>query len=195
MSEKSIMFVAAPSGIDARALRTRRLLADALMSLGAEGSVDDIAVGDLAAEAGVSRSTFYQHFASKDDFLVRSFVDMLGAMNKAMLQLYPERGDLLPSRPLFHHVAEAGDFARSVARSGVWPRQMAAGELKLREIAEAALQQRMPHWGGEERREAAVFLAAGLIGLLRWWVENGMKQTPERMQEAFECLSSSVLST
>ena len=164
------------------------------MSLGAEGSVDDIAVGELAAHAGVSRSTFYQHFASKDDFLVRSFVNMLVAMNATMRQRHPDRGDILPAQPLFHHVAMAGEFARSVARSEIWPLQMAAGELKLRELAEAVLPQRMPHWNAEERREAAVFLAAGLIGLLRWWVDNGMKQTPERMQAAFERLSNSVLS-
>src|SRR5262245_29720018 len=192
MSERTVI-VNAHAGIDARARRTRQLLAEALMSLGAEGSVDDIAVGELAVEAGISRSTFYQHFASKDDFLVRSFVDLLSAADAATRAHFPERGDILPSRGLFHHVAEAGDFARSVARSEVWPRQMAAGEARLREIAEANLARRLADWSADERREAAVFIAAGFIGLLRWWVENGLKQPPERMQAAFERLAESVL--
>jgi AcrR family transcriptional regulator len=194
MSEKRIEFVSAPPGVDARALRTRWLLAEALISLGAAGSVDDLAVGELAGEAGVSRSTFYQHFASKDDFMVRSFVDMLGAMDAAERLHFPERGAVLPAQPLFHHVAAAGDFARSVARSEVWPRQLAAGETKLRDIADANLRRKMTHWRDDERREAAVFIAAGLIGLLRGWVENGLKQPPERMQAAFERLSAKVLS-
>jgi AcrR family transcriptional regulator len=193
MSEKTILVVGAPPGTDARALRTRKLLADALMSLGAAGSVDDLAVGELTSEAGISRSTFYQHFASKDDFLVRSFVDMLGATDAAMRRHFPERGDILPSHSLFHHVASAHEFARSVARSEAWPRQLAAGEIKLREIAEANLGRRAPDWSVEERREAAVFIAAGFIGLLRWWVGNGLTQSPERMQAAFERLSQSVL--
>jgi AcrR family transcriptional regulator len=181
------------SGADPRARRTRRLLAEALMSLGAEGNVDDLAVGELVSEAGVSRSTFYQHFASKDDFLVRSFVDMLGATEKAYAAHYPDRSDILPSRPLFHHVASAGDFVRSLIRSEVYLRQMAAGEAKLREIADANLKRRMPDWNARQRREAAVFIAAGFIGLLRWWMEGGLKQSPERMQAAFERLSCSVL--
>jgi len=191
MSEKTVISV--PAGADARVRRTRRLLADALMSLGAEGSVDELAVGQLVDEAGISRSTFYQHFASKDDFLVRSFVDLLSATDAAYRQRVPDSDDILPSRPLFHHVASAADFARSVARSEIWPQQMAAGELKLREIAEANLERRMPNWSAEERREAAVFIAAGFIGLLRWWVGAGLKQSPERMQAAFERLSQSVL--
>lgn len=181
------------AGMDARARRTRNLLAEALISLGAEGDVDAIAVGALADEAGVSRSTFYQHFGSKDDFLVRSFVEMLAATEKAHAAHYPERTDILPSRPLFQHVADAGDFARAIVKSDIYPRQMAAGEAKLREIAEVNLKRRMPHWSAEQQREGAVFIAAGFMGLMRWWMEGGLKQSPERMQDAFERLSGSVL--
>jgi hypothetical protein len=70
---------------------------------------------------------------------------------------------------------------------------MAAGEAKLREIAEANLARRRADWSVEQRREAAVFIAAGFIGLLRWWIANGVKQAPERMQAAFERLSQGVL--
>src|SRR6185312_7605439 len=84
--------------IDKRARRTRELLAEALLSLGAQGALDALAVGDLTEEAGVSRSTFYQHFASKDDFLVRSWVDLLGRVKHAYDQRYPDNVDILPSR-------------------------------------------------------------------------------------------------
>lgn len=192
MSDTADRFEVLP-GADARAQRTRRLLAEALMSLGADGDVDAIAVGALVNEAGVSRSTFYQHFASKDDFLVRSWLDLLGATERAYAARYPERPDILPSRPLFHHVAGATDFVRSLVRSEVFHRQMAAGEVKLREIAEANLKRRMLHWPRERQREAAVFIAAGFVGMLRWWMEGGLKQPPEKMQAAFERLVQGVL--
>ena len=187
------MIVDIPAGADARTQRTRRLLAQALMSLGAEGDVDAIAIGALVSEAGVSRSTFYQHFASKDDFLVRSFVDMLAATETATAKHFPDRADILPSRPLFHHVAGAGDFVASLVKSEVYLRQMAAGEAKLRDIAEANLKRRLPDWSDGRRREAAVFIAGGFIALLRWWMESGLKQPPEKMQAAFERLVASVL--
>jgi len=191
MSEKIAIDVHAR--IDKRAKRTRELLADALLALGAASAIDDLAVGDLAEGAGVSRSTFYQHFASKDDFLVRSWVNLLQATEDACAQRFPDRADIIASKPLFHHVAQARDFVRSLIRSEIYPRQMATGEEKLRAIAESNLARRMPHWSKERRRETAIYIAGGFVGLLRWWMESGLKRSPEDMQAAFERLSASAL--
>jgi AcrR family transcriptional regulator len=183
------------SGIDPRVARTRRLLAEAMLSLGAKDvDIDALEVGDIADEAGVSRSTFYQHFASKDDFLVRSFVDMIARTEAAYEQHYPNRTDLLPSRALFTHIGEARALSVAMTRSAVYANQMRAAELKLREIAEANLKRRKPDWAPMQRKEAAVFIAGGFIALLKWWREGGHKHTPERMQQAFEQLVSGVLS-
>jgi len=191
MSEKIAIDVHAR--LDKRARRTRELLADALLALGAASAIDDLAVGDLAEGAGVSRSTFYQHFASKDDFLVRSWVNLLQATEDACAQRFPDRADIIASKPLFHHVAQAREFVRSLVRSEIYPRQMAAGEEKLRAIAEANVARRMPHWSKERRRETAIYIAGGFVGLLRWWMESGLKRSPEDMQAAFERLSASAL--
>jgi AcrR family transcriptional regulator len=192
MSEK-IVSVEVHGSIDKRARRTRELLADALLALGAEHELDDLAVGDLVGGAGVSRSTFYQHFASKDDFLVRSWVSLLEATEAAYAKHYPDRTDIIASKPLFHHVAQARDFVRSLIRSDIYPRQMAAGEAKLRAIAEINLARRMPQWSRARHRETAVYIAGGFVGLLRWWMESGLKRSPEEMQAAFERLSASAL--
>ena len=193
MSEKIAIDVHAR--LDKRARRTRELLADALLALGAASAIDDLAVGDLAEGAGVSRSTFYQHFASKDDFLVRSWVNLLQATEDACAQRFPDRADIIASKPLFHHVAQAREFVRSLVRSEIYPRQMAAGEEKLRAIAEANVARRMPHWSKERRRETAIYIAGGFVGLLRWWMESGLKRSPEDMQAAFERLSASALAS
>ena len=190
MSENSRL---APKGVDARALRTRHLLAEALMSLGAARGVDDLDVGEIVEEAGVARSTFYAHYAGKDDFLVRSFVNMIAATEAAMRERFPEREDLLPSLALFHHVHEAGDFARRVATSEAFPSQMAAGEAKLREIAEANLARLKPDWPRERRRETAIYVAGGFIGLMRWWIEAGVKKSPQEMQAALERLTRAAM--
>ncbi len=98
------------------------------------------------------------------------------------------------SAPLFAHVAQAGEFARNLAKSAVFPHQMAAGEAKLRSIAEANIARRMPHWPLDRRRETAIYIAAGFIGLLRWWMTSGLKQSPEQMQQTFFRLSQAALS-
>jgi AcrR family transcriptional regulator len=179
--------------IDRRAARTRMLLAEALMSLGAERGVEAIAIGELVEEAGVARSTFYAHYSGKDDFLVRSFVNMIAATETAHRRRYPQRKDVLASGPLFQHVHDARAFALRIAQNEILPYQLAAGEEKLREIAEANLAALKPCWSADRRREAAIYIAGGFIGLLRWWLQSGLKQPPEQMQAAFERLTQSVL--
>ncbi len=179
--------------IDRRAQRTRALLAEALLELGAERDVDSLDVGELVAAAGVGRSTFYSHYSGKDDFLIASFVNLLVMAETALAAKYPNREDIVPSAPLFTHVAQAADFARSVAKSEVFPHQMAAGEAKMRTIAESNIARRMPHWPQERRCETAIYVAAGFIGLLRWWMTSGLKQSPEQMQRAFFRLSQAAL--
>ncbi len=183
----------APNGIDRRAWRTRQLLAQALIELGGERGIDGIEVGELAEAAGIGRSTFYMHYANKEDFLIASFVNLIAMAEAALAAKYPDRADLAPSGPLFNHVYEASGFAREIARSEVFPRQMAAGEAKVRAIVEANLKRLKPDWTLQRRRESAVYVAAGFIGLLRWWMETGVKQTPQRMQEVFARLTLRTL--
>lgn len=189
----SDMLRVAPKGIDARALRTRHLLAEALMSLGAARGVDNLVVGDLVQEAGVARSTFYAHYADKDDFLVRSFVNMIATMEATVRDRFPEREDLLPSRSLLHHVYESRDFALRMAQAEAFPAQLAGAEAKLREIVETNLLRLNPDWPGERRRETAVYVAGGFVGLLRWWMESGLRKTPDEIHTAFERLSGKAM--
>ena len=57
---------------DRRIRRTRSALTDAFLALVVERPYDDIAIGDIVEHAGVGRSTFYQHFANKEDLLRQS---------------------------------------------------------------------------------------------------------------------------
>ena len=97
MSGKSIHI-----GVDPRVSRTRVLLAEALMSLGAAQDIETIEIGDLVEEAGIARSTFYAHFAGKDDFLVRSFVNMIAATETAQDLLVHHRRRRAPE-PVIDH--------------------------------------------------------------------------------------------
>jgi len=180
--------------IDKRSRRTRALLAEALLSLGAENRIDELGVRELTDQAGVSRSTFYQHFSSKDDFVVKSWVALLEATETAYAKAYPRRTTIIASQPIFQHVSEARDFVRSLVGSEIYPRQMAAGEARLRAIAETNITRRMPHWSKDRCRETAIYVAAGFVGILRWWMESGLKRSPADVETAFQRLTEGLLS-
>jgi AcrR family transcriptional regulator len=181
------------NSIDRRAQRTRQLLAQALLELGAERGIDDLDVQSLADTAGVGRSTFYAHYADKDDFLARSFERMLDLFEAAEAQADPAKTALAPSRKLFAHIADARDFAQHAARSEAHRAMFVAGELKLRQIVAANIAQRAPHWSELQRTETAIYVAAGLMGLMRWWIDGGLRQTPDAMHATFERLAERAM--
>lgn len=57
-----------------QAENTHRKLADAALRLFASEGYDHVVVDDICREVGVSKGTFYVHFASKDQVLVEEFL-------------------------------------------------------------------------------------------------------------------------
>ncbi len=55
--------------MDARIVRTRRRLQEALFALARERGIDHVSVSDIAERAEVNRSTFYQHYSDKETLL------------------------------------------------------------------------------------------------------------------------------
>ena len=51
------------------AINVKRLLAEALLELSKEKSLDKISVTDIVKYAGAGRQTFYNHFKDKNDLL------------------------------------------------------------------------------------------------------------------------------
>src|SRR6185437_2006254 len=62
-----------PAVQDRRVERTQRALREALIRLVLERGWDDVSVQDVCARANVGRSTFYLHFADKEELLVSGF--------------------------------------------------------------------------------------------------------------------------
>lgn len=58
--------------------RTRRAIVDTALRLFAERGYVGVRVEDIAREAGVSRATFYKHFAERDEILAELFGRLLG---------------------------------------------------------------------------------------------------------------------
>ena len=55
--------------MDQRPLRTRRLILDALLDLIEAASYESISIKEIAAKAGIARTTFYMHYTSKEEVL------------------------------------------------------------------------------------------------------------------------------
>ena len=88
--------------VDRRVARTRRHLHEALVALILEKGWDAISVQDVCDKADIGRSTFYTHFADKEELLLSGF-DMLKGMMRA---IDDGTGPLGFAKLLFEHAAE-----------------------------------------------------------------------------------------
>jgi AcrR family transcriptional regulator len=175
--------------VDRRAIRTRNNLARAVIRLGQERGVDRLTVGELSRVAGVSRSAFYAHYGSLEDYLSRSFAAMLENL-AANAQHRAGRDDrrLLQCELILDHVAAAPKYVAVISRSRHRPRMLLAGEERLRRHVEARLLEQRPHLANAARCDIARFVSGGFIAMLRHWMESGMATPPEVFRSRFESL-------
>ncbi len=74
-----------PETDDRRVRKTRTAIFQAFTSLVLSRRYDAIKVSDIIAQADIGRSTFYDHFKSKDDVLLKSIEPLFDVLAKALL--------------------------------------------------------------------------------------------------------------
>jgi AcrR family transcriptional regulator len=178
---------------DRRVRRTRQLLHQALMSLILEKPYHAISVQDILDRADVGRSTFYAHFQDKDNLFRYGFERMLDALAQHIDAHEQEATDshYFPSLALFQHVQENQQLFKALIGGQGIELLLKHGQNALSQRIENHLERHV-----REGREVSIplpvlsyYLAGSLITLLKWWLDNRMSYTPERMDEIYQQLA------
>jgi AcrR family transcriptional regulator len=175
---------------DRRSQRTRRFLTHALLQLMLEKRYDKITVQDIIDRANVGRSTFYAHYLDKEDLLTSQFEEVLDYFSHHLEVGEGNNNPRMSVKALFRHAQEF----QPVYNAMVWGRgiellyQQGQAflckriEADLAVMAEASRQPTVP------TTILATYIASTLVTLLRWWLENKMPYSVERMDEIFQQL-------
>ncbi len=173
--------------LDARVRRTRDALGDALVALIQEKPFDTITVQDVLDRAGVGRSTFYLHYSNKDDLLM-SDADEFFERFSMTLSVHEDVSDrVAPVREFFAHVAEMRRFFDALIKSGKAQENLELARGHFARGIERRLAE-LPRGRGISARErpAIAFAHAGaMLSLLTWWLDGGMRESPEHIDELF----------
>ena len=178
---------------DRRVRRTRRLLAEAMISLVLEKGYEAVTIRDITGRADVGYATFFRHYESKDALLG----DVLEVVLDDLLRLLkPGETESREDNPaavgeaLFRYVEENAEICRVLLGDG-------ASTALVRRIVEIGTRDTLRLYApdGEARRGKAVpaeiaahHLVVSSIALIRWWLEHGMPYPPERMGEIYQDL-------
>ena len=179
---------------DRRVRRTKQRLDDALVSLIIEKGYDKTTVQDLIDRADIGRSTFYAHYETKDDLLIRSVDQLAAEMELEMAQQPSDTGSIMPSLALFRHMAEIHHVYKAMIGSRGIDIVTEMVHSKLLGHARSGLERR-PDANDQTTipiEVRAEFLAGSLLALLTWWITNDRPYPPERMDEIYEELTKTT---
>jgi AcrR family transcriptional regulator len=172
---------------DARVRRTRDALGDALIALMQEKPFDTITVQEVLERAHVSRSTFYSHYSDKDDLLMSDAEEFFEALSMA-LSAHDDKSDrVFPVKEFFTHLANVQPFYKALVKSGKFQENMelARGHFARgieRRLSELPRARSIP---ANELPAIAFTHAGALLSLLTWWLDRGMREPPEQMDDLF----------
>jgi len=156
-----------------------------------EQSWDAISVQNICDRADVARSTFYTHFADKEELLAGGLEDLGKAL--ARLRASPAaRADPLGFvRGLIDHAHERRDLFRALVgqRSGhpvYWRFRTLVISLVRQDLA-GVVTGRLPV------EAVSHYVAGAFLELLTWWIDGGTDVSPAGLETIFRRMTAPVL--
>lgn len=174
----------AASRIDRRSERSQRAIQKAFLSLIESCGYDAVTVGQVCRQAGVSRATFYAHYAGKRDLKTKGILSI-----KRHLTGAPHREDdaraFAFSRALFEHARDYRGIHRAMVGSSGGPVAHDALRHLIRDLVREDLTRR----GRRPSTFAIEYYTGAMLGMLTTWLDAEARPTPTDMDRMFRELA------
>jgi AcrR family transcriptional regulator len=169
--------------LDARVVRTREALQQAMVDLAAEAPLEAITVRAIATRAGVGYATFFRHYADKEALLAdvadKLTVAFLAQVRPLLLQK-DRRG---AARSLCAFVEEHLPIHQALIAGGSGETVRAG---MLRQTLETLGRTRASAPGGPLDDLLLFHLTSSILNLLAWWLRHRDRVDAETMAEIIE---------
>jgi AcrR family transcriptional regulator len=169
--------------------RTQRLLHQAVLELLHERGWDAITVQDVCERADVGRSTFYVHFADKEELLISGFAELRSQLRAAAVA-EPTK-PLAFTRALLEHTHEYEPVYRALLGRRTAQVVYRSWIQVVTELLDEDLGKAVP--AGPLRAAAVRYLAGAMWELLTWWSEQPKRASALDLDETYRRLTMAVL--
>ena len=173
---------------DRRVQRTRQLLREALISLILEWRYETITVQDILDRANVGRSTFYAHFPDKEALLLSGFYELGQDLHAHIVEEVEQLKEIegLSCLHLFRHAESNYSLYKAMMGGKGIDVVVETGTGYL----QIYLQEQIKPLASNNKPQVPMpvlinYLTGALMSLLRWWLDNDMPYSPEKMDEMF----------
>lgn len=175
--------------VDRRVRKTRRQLRECLITLLKEKKVQDITVRELTDMADLNRGTFYLHYKDVFDLLEKTEAELQEDFNQLVCKHDAVDLNQRPSvifNEIYYLVYDNADLIEILLGEN--------GDLSfVNRLKQLIREKCLKDWMEVFRSGNAAafdaffsFIVSGCIGLVQYWLQTGLKETPEQMAKLTE---------
>tara|TARA_B100000965_G_C19393782_1_gene670191 strand:+ start:32 stop:640 length:609 start_codon:yes stop_codon:yes gene_type:complete len=180
---------------DLRIIRTKKSIKKAFLDLLKEKNYNKITIQDIAEEAMINRNTFYLHYLDKDDLLDQLSNECLNKLKESMnassnINTIDELGydDFYEiNKKVFKAIEEDFDFYKVIMGDDSIPYLSIKFTNVIKNHMSEGLDKSAKLKTGEKNVDNSEiyveYMAAGLIGVIRFWINNRHKYSIEEVSK------------
>lgn len=166
--------------MDRRVRKTRETLFDTFIALLREKGFERITIQEIADRADVNRGTVYLHFQDKFDLLNQCIDSYLHELNESCRPKTPEESAESSLLRTFEYLEQSAELYSLLVRSEGNPAFRSRLSAMLKQGAETQFDLFVRN--DRMNKEIAVqFLTTAIVGLIEWWLAEGMPYSPTEM--------------
>lgn len=170
--------------MDARSVRSREALRNALLYLIAQKPFAQLSVREIAATAGLTFPTFYRQFSTKEDLLSDIATEEVRELLATMVAHLDEHDPYLSSTAVCAHVEERRQLWKALLTAGATAAMREEFLTISREIAE----QRGQINPGVPAELISGVLVSGIFETLSWWLRQPDEYPSDRVARFLEAM-------
>ena len=178
--------------MDRRIKRTRRILSQSFLELLKVRTFHEVSIRDITDHADVAYSTFFRNFESKEALLLhylQNFLQMSKqeAQSKTLASYREKSRYMIYS--LFVGVYQCPNIYRILYGT---PETQSVLKVFKNEFIDMTLQMAQPvHFEPPVGVPANLIMDNAvnqLLGMIEWWIDNELRQSPDRMLQYYETI-------
>ena len=171
---------------DPRARYTQSVIRKSLLKLLAAKSLKNVTVAEICREAQVTRGTFYNHYTDTYDLLQKMESDVLADFQDMIDNFLcsSKNGSLMPILlPVIQYIEENVKIARILFENSASSDFVYRFHQLISDNGTAIFKKQYPGIDDVSLSYFIEFITFGLTGVLRCWINNGMKESKEKIAE------------
>jgi AcrR family transcriptional regulator len=171
-----------PTNTDPRAIRSRKALHRALLSLLNKKPIEQITIRDITAKAGVGYATFFRHHPTKESLLEELAAEQISALINLSVPVFDSSDLRSACLALFTYVSEHRTVWKTLLTGG------ADGVIRKEFLRLAKLvgTPRAPDDAWLPADFGVILIVSGTLELLTWWLNQAQPLPVEKIAEIHE---------